>query len=535
MYRPFDYDNHHNHCQSGPNHSEHSGPVGGCGERNNVEIENYNCDISPVPPPIAPVAFIPGCNTQEQMNFLRAKVNETINQWNTIQNNCYQALNRMVGAAVENDVYFGPDEVKYQNGYSSADGCPYYIVESHKTDKAGRPIRVRLELAYNNSTNNGVSQPIQDVSFFTNANAIITAATGQSGWVGPAMKNGCPLAGEMIEGNFVAGYTKHGELRVFPGNTTVEILYQNNMVDCIGNAIPIILDGEITEQAKSLTWKTSVAAIGQKSCNGHNVMFFAGNANAVGMQGITVANVLKEMGCTTAVITAIGSNTGISEGDNVGMMEFMGQYAAPATGYRNPKNYAFWVISKKPNCGWNNRFTSEIADLVQTYGQLANTVDGIDERINIAEGSLDKINATLLDHENRITDNTDEIASLNAEINEIQNEITKYDIQITNITNQLSTYENRLTNDEKQIEANKNSIVDINDSIAAQNDALNAEIQARKTGDTRLDTLISTETEQRTIVDQELQQQINDLKSGATDLVLTALAKDATLLILVST
>ena len=499
----------------------------------------------PVPPPIAPMQFVPGCNTQEQMEYLRGKVNETIHRWNGIQEKCYEALNRCVGAAVSNDVYYERDEVHFETGYSEDDSAPYYIIESKCVDRAGKPIRVKLAVAYNNTTNSGVVQPIQDVSFMQNANAIITAvAPGKNGWVGSAMINGNPMASTPDATKFVAGFNRHGKLKIFDGAVTTEVLKQNRMVDVIGDVIPILRDGAVTEEAQKLTYKTTVCAIGEKDGNGNKVMFFAGNADATGVQGVTAAKIMQSMGVTTAVITAIGAQDGTSYGNNCGVMEYMGKYAAPATGWRNPENYAFWYISKRPMCGWRNRFTGEIADLVQTYGQLANTVSGLDHRIAIAEDEID-------DLQERMKNAEDRLASIEAEIDEIQEHLTRHDNEIAALDQRLTTVEQGLAqeildrkaadqkiqdaldaeikrstdkdNEHDQSIANLTTKIDkeVKDRIEADNlldQAIKAETLARQVADTRLEELIEAETANRQREDTNLQNQIDNILNGSADL-----------------
>ena len=74
-------------CEPDPCKPEHCEPCrpGPCG--------------TPVPPPVRPVVNIPGPNVQAQMCEMAGRVNECILRWNQTQRNCYEALDRVVGAA----------------------------------------------------------------------------------------------------------------------------------------------------------------------------------------------------------------------------------------------------------------------------------------------------------------------------------------------------------------------------------------------------------------------------------------------------
>ena len=251
----------------------------------------------PVPPPIMPVVPppVPGFNPQAQMGAVIEKTNECIHRWNYIQANCFKALNDCVGAAKTSPVYYDDCEVHLEQGYSSDDSAVYHIVRVNKFDKAGCPIRVKLGLAYDNSTNSNVRQSMHDYSFVKSANVIMTAVNpSQQGWNGPAMWRGMAIAGTPNADGYIAGFTAMGTLKVYKGTVESVNLCQDKIVDMIGGATPIILDGEITEQAKALTTKKAITAIGYNSGCGQTILFNVGITENPGMQGITVANILKD-------------------------------------------------------------------------------------------------------------------------------------------------------------------------------------------------------------------------------------------------
>lgn len=467
-------------CEPDPCKPEHCGPCkpGPCG--------------TPVPPPIRPVVNIPGPNVQAQMCEMAGRVNECILRWNQIQRNCYEALDRVVGAAVSNDVYYDRDEVGMETGYSENDSCPYHVINVKCIDKCGKPIFIKLMPAFGNTTNSGLVQSIQDVSFVTNANAIISATT-DAPWKGVARYMGAPMASTPEGGIFCGGFNRHGALKIFGGDTDEDTLCQNQVVDLIGSVIPIILDGEITEQAKGMTTKQAICAIGYKSSNGDKVFFNCGKQDVQGMQGITVANILKGMGCTTAVITATAG----------GGMEYLGSLTSSPDNWQMPKNSAYWVVSKRPFEGWCNQFESSIAQLVQRVGGLKTDIDFINHEV---------------DEVSEVANKAWELAQKNADdIVEIQADIERIDGEITALEERITTAEN----DIKALDAAlKQEIQDRKDADAAEaqvrqeaDEALgkriDKEITDREAADEQLNTAIETEKAERTAADAVLQGNIN--------------------------
>lgn len=452
------------------------------------------CDpcASPVPPPIRPVVNIPGPNVQAQMCEVVGRVNECIDRWNHIQRNCYEALQHTVGAAVSNDVYYDRDEVGFERGYSENDSCPYSIVRVACVDKKGKPIHVKLMPAFGNTTNSGLVQSIQDVSFVTNANAIITA-TADAPWKGVARYMGVPMAGTPDGGVMCGGFNRHGALKIFGGDTDEDTLCCNQMVDMIGSVIPIIIDGAVTEQAKGLTEKSAICAIGYKSGNGEKVFFDCGKQDVQGMQGVTVANILKDMGCTTAIITAMGP----------GGMEYLGGLTSSPDNWQMPKNSAYWVVSKRPFEGWCNQFESSIAQLVQRVGGLKTDIDFISHEV-------DEVSEVANKAWELAQKNADDIVEIQADIERIDGEITALEERITTAENDIKTLDAALKQeiqDRKDADAAEAQVRQEADEALGKR--IDKEIADREAADEQLNTAIETEKAERTAADAVLQGNIN--------------------------
>lgn len=419
----------------------------------------------PVPPPIMPVVPppVPGFNPQAQMGAVIEKTNECINRWNYIQANCFKALNDCVGAAKTSPVYYDDCEVHLEQGYSSDDSAVYHIVRVNKFDKAGCPIRVKLGLAYDNSTNSNVRQSMHDYSFVKSANVIMTAVNpSQQGWNGPAMWRGMAIAGTPNAEGYIAGFNALGTLKVYKGNVETTNLCQDKIVDMIGAVTPIILDGEITEQAKSLTTKKAITAIGYNSGCGQTILFNVGITENPGMQGITVATILKEMGCNTAVITAMQDAT---DEPSIGM-QYLGHWTDVPAQYNDPQNVAFWYVSKRPECGFKNDFETEIANLVQSTGYCANGITELRDKVENAQETADEALSLAQDNADKIATIQGQITEIYSKIDALNTRLTKVEGDITTIKGQIDTINQQITTINQAISSIREEISDITEQIA---------------------------------------------------------------------
>lgn len=419
----------------------------------------------PVPPPIMPVVPppVPGFNPQAQMGAVIEKTNECIHRWNYIQANCFKALNDCVGAAKTSPVYYDDSEVHLEQGYSSDDSAVYHIVRVQKFDKAGCPIRMKLGLAYDNSTNSNVRQSMHDYSFVKSANVIITAVNpAQEGWNGPAMWRGMAIAGTPNAEGYIAGFNALGTLKVYKGNVETTNLCQDKIVDMIGAVTPIILDGEITEQAKALTTKKAITAIGYNSGCGQTILFNVGITENPGMQGITVANILKEMGCNTAVITAMQDAT---DEPSIGM-EYLGRWTDAPAQYNEPQNVAFWYVSKRPECGFKNDFETEIANLVQSTGYCANGITELRDKVETAQETADEALSLAQDNADKIATIQGQITEIYSKIDALNTRLTKVEGDITTIKGQIDTINQQITTINQAISSIREEISNLTEQIA---------------------------------------------------------------------
>ena len=519
---------------------------------------NPDCGCTPPPPTVCPPpkppvcqppqpvmgqippvpTVIEGSSLYEAMGKVIERTNMCINQWNCISKNCYEAMNACVAAARSNDVYYDDCEVNYQEGYDTTEGCAYAIVEKKAVDRKGKPIFVSLAPAYDNTTNSGVEQGIFDMSFIKSANVIMTAVpAGSDKWFGPAMYRGAAIPGESNPDGYVYGFNRHGALRYFKGDVTETTLCQNQMVDVIGGCVPILYDGKVIEGVEAMTQKQAICAIGF-NCGTGSVFFFSCSAqNQPGMGIASVARILQGYGCTTAVVTSATTNTPAATGEG---MLYMGQMTTDPVNAKEPKNLAYWVISKCPN--FNNAFQKEVADLVQTTGRnawetylLGVQIQSFDDRITqnakdiaaeieratAAEEALDQKIEAETDRAEAAEDALDK--KIDAETERAKAAETALDNKIVAETNRATAAENKIASDlqaevtrattrENQIQAALDA--EIAARIAADNDLINAieqEVLARKAADVALGNQIDA-------VDKKIQTQITNIEGNITNL-----------------
>ena len=491
-----------------------------------------------VPPPIPPVRYVPGMDVQEQLRHMADHVNISIDRWNQIQGECYKTLNRMVGAAVSNDVYYEPDEVRFSTGFSSADGAPYAVIEAKPCDKAGRPIFCRLMTAYGAGDRN-VRESILQKSFVSSANAIITAISPDTQWRGFAMAGCNPMATAQPQNDdWLCGWTKQGVLRILPASeTTVESAMRNQLVDCIGPVIPIVNNGKATDIAANFSAEPgAIQAIGWKQCNGNKAFCSCGFNDAPGCKVKNVADLLVSMGVTTAVVTcymtaygksvqsaktenttavenrAVQENVGgqvetlyeplavvpepwavqqdgLSGNDTLGLtggMAYIGRLAEQPLMFQIPQNSAFWVITKRHHKHWPNRWTCEIADICQKLGMNATQMESIQGKIDLEQKQI----LDLLQRMEKAEDNIDDLQQ---------------------VTNDHAQRINILESDMQKAQTD----------IAKLQTDLSQEVQDRIAGDANLQTQINKEIQDRITADNKLTQDVTDIRNALTQEIAT--------------
>lgn len=390
----------------------------------------------PCPPPMPkPMPCVPpapsvcqGMDLYEAMNGLTDRVNTCIATYNDVMANSYQALRNLEHAAEANGAYYGDCEVSTEQGYYADEGNTYCVTRKKVVDRFGEPIRMQLKLAYDNTTNSNLEQPIDDASMIECAQVIASCEVGETGWVGNCFYKGAPLPSVESGEGYCVAFTRNGTMRVYANAINQSQLLNDgveNSMSCVGR---IIVDGEVKDEVATAV--APIVAMGQNTVTKEVFFVSAGSdANQV-KQGLTnrglsskaCADILKGYGCDIAVVLSTGNNAMLlDKGENA---------FVPSTLPNQVKAKAFWYITRKAH--YKNDYDRQLAELIQNYGQL------------------------------RYTALLNQLSILNLK-NYTEAEINRIDAQLTQFLQQLEAFNVRLT----EVENNYNALVERVDTIEA--------------------------------------------------------------------
>ena len=390
----------------------------------------------PCPPPMPkPMPCVPpapsvcqGMDLYEAMNGLTDRVNTCIATYNDVMANSYQALRNLEHAAEANGAYYGDCEVSTEQGYYADEGNTYCVTRKKVVDRFGEPIRMQLKLAYDNTTNSNLEQPIDDASMIECAQVIASCEVGETGWVGNCFYKGAPLPSVESGEGYCVAFTRNGTMRVYANAINQSQLLNDgveNSMSCVGR---IIVDGEVKDEVAATV--APIVAMGQNTVTKEVFFVSAGSdANQV-KQGLTnrglsskaCADILKGYGCDIAVVLSTGNNAMLlDKGENA---------FVPSTLPNQVKAKAFWYITRKAH--YKNDYDRQLAELIQNYGQL------------------------------RYTALLNQLSILNLK-NYTEAEINRIDAQLTQFLQQLEAFNVRLT----EVENNYNALVERVDTVEA--------------------------------------------------------------------
>lgn len=390
----------------------------------------------PCPPPMPkPMPCVPpapsvcqGMDLYEAMNGLTDRVNTCIATYNDVMAHSYQALRNLEHAAEANGAYYGCCEVSTEQGYYADEGNTYCVTRKKVVDRCGEPIRMYLKLAYDNTTNSNLEQPIDDASMIECAQVIASCEVGETGWVGNCFYKGAPLPSVESGEGYCVAFTRNGTMRVYANAINQSQLLNDgveNSMSCVGR---IIVDGEVKDEVATAV--APIVAMGQNTVTKEIFFVSAGSdANQV-KQGLTnrglsskaCADILKGYGCDIAVVLSTGNNAMLlDKGENA---------FVPSTLPNQVKAKAFWYITRKAH--YKNDYDSQLAELIQNYGQL------------------------------RYTALLNQLSILNLK-NYTEAEINRIDAQLTQFLQQLEAFNVRLT----EVENNYNELVERVDTVEA--------------------------------------------------------------------
>ena len=390
----------------------------------------------PCPPPMPkPMPCVPpapsvcqGMDLYEAMNGLTDRVNTCIATYNDVMANSYQALRNLEHAAEANGAYYGDCEVSTEQGYYADEGNTYCVTRKKVVDRFGEPIRMQLKLAYDNTTNSNLEQPIDDASMIECAQVIASCEVGENGWVGNCFYKGAPLPSVESGEGYCVAFTRNGTMRVYANAINQSQLLNDgveNSMSCVGR---IIVDGEVKDEVAAAV--APIVAMGQNTVTKEVFFISAGSdANQV-KQGLTnrglsskaCADILKGYGCDIAVV--------LSTGDNAMLLDKGENAFVPSTLPNQTKAKAFWYITRKAH--YKNDYDRQLAELIQNYGQL------------------------------RYTALLNQLSILNLK-DYTEAEISRINVQLTEFLRQLEAFNVRVT----EVESKYNALVERVDTVEA--------------------------------------------------------------------
>lgn len=435
----------------------------------------------PCPPPMPkPMPCVPpapsvcqGMDLYEAMNGLTDKVNTCIATYNDVMANSYQALRNLEHAAEANGAYYGECEVNTEQGYFADEGNTYCVTRKKVVDRFGEPIRMQLKLAYDNTTNSNLEQPIDDASMIECAQVIASCEVGENGWVGNCFYKGAPLPSiESGEGYCVA-FTRNGTMRVYANAINQSQLLNDgveNSMSCVGR---IIVDGEVKDEVGAAV--APIVAMGQNTVTKEVFFVSAGSdANQV-KQGLTdrglsskaCADILKGYGCDIAVV--------LSTRDNAMLLDKGENAFVPSTLPNQVKAKAFWYITRKAH--YKNDYDRQLAELIQNYGQLRYTallnqlsilnlkdyteaeIERINTQLTLFSQQLEAFNTRLTEVENKYNALVERVDTVEADLAQVKQTINTLQQTVQNLIDIVNGMQNTIAKIQQTLTQMENGTV----------------------------------------------------------------------------
>lgn len=545
-------------------------PVPGCGPVRPPMPQFPDCGYH-----IPPVQYVPGMNEQEQLANLNCKMNELIELFNCNTDKVFGAYEEVVRSAVCNDAFY--KEITVESGYLADASTSYELVHIPFVDCAGQPIYMEMGLAYNNTTNSGVTESVFDKALEVYADKILPAA--ERGFQGVAIWKGAPIYSEaseptraLIPGqcDYTLGVTENGFFKIYDtpndkdNSGMIKSMRQDKVRNSMGCAV-IIRGGEyvVDNNLSDMELPCTVMAMNYKTKERFILAIGKDNV-ASDITPEMIANLLKKYDVDVAALTSWGQQSYLLD---KGQFSFM-PTSTDSDGIPTvPQSAAFWYITKRRHFHndyvkevaaltiqmgenlWYDELTSEAVDnlkldfvdlrndLEQEIQNRKDADEALGERIDkeiadreAADTALDEKYAAEVTRLDGKIDTlsqrvTDEVARLDALIQSTKEALTAKDVKEVKVTHDgtRDTYQVVL-NDGTVLGAdvivyNYDQLVQKLDSYATVEQRLDAEIQARKDADDALNALITAEQQARANGDTALAEQIASVKAELTELI----------------
>ena len=492
-------------------------------EDKHVKKQCYCSPFYPMPPVPSVVGGNGDMSLYESMNVLNDRVNMCISTYNDVMENCYKALRDLIKAGEENGAYYSPNCVITEEGYDADSNAIYKLIRKRAVDNHGEPIRIKMHVAYGNTTNSKIEQNIFDASKVEFADKIFIAQPKtENGWYGKVIFNSAPLPSDERTSLYTVGFTRRGTMRVYSNATDINTIINDGIENAMGCSGVLIQNGEICSESWYNTIpdydvKTARICMGQNTETGEVIWLAVGKEAGEGHEGMTslkCAEILRAYGCTIAVELCEGENSG---GLDKGSMLY------------KPENnemqsaYVFWYISRK--CFYRNDYERELAILIQNYAtnmwqtylnteKIKNLYKDLQDEI-VAREEADTLLQSNIDAEATARHEADLALDVRIDNEEIAREEADEVLQ-ENINSEAQTRANAdatlQTNINNEAQARAHADEVLQDNIddegrirrEADNDlqlAIDGEADERQQADAQLSTRIQNEVQARTAED----------------------------------
>lgn len=454
------------------------------------------------PPPIPPVQ-IPACGDTSvwgAISQLNERVNQCIGQTNSVISKANETMACIAAAACENGAYYGPNEVWVEEGYDANASSKYFIIHKKAVDSAGCPIRMELKLAYDNTTNSLLKQPVFEASEMESAQFIVPAipVNPNMGWFGLAIWKDAPIPSTTLTNAYTMGFTKSGRMKWYDNSTDIAQLKRDQIENAMGVYGILVAGGDVTDSAlrsqiPNADQRLARVAIGQNYDTGEVIILSCGNEDTNGLTSLGCANILKQYGCDVGVEVCQGPTCCALE---------KGQMLYVPDGHKVPAAYAYWYATKKAT--YRTQFVLELADLMQKYGQAIWAA-------NLTYGSVSDIISDIATLNTQVAQHTTEIAALKAGSSSSSTAIAELQSTVTALSSRveiLDTTVAQILSDSGSVGA---QLQTINQQITNLQASLQQEISDRRTALTQLQTSLASEITARTNGDAAIQSALNSL------------------------
>ena len=469
--------------------------------------------IPPVPP------FPPGTSLEFQMQALNHKMDELICKYNGCLDNYECVRNELLNSFCCNEAYY--NEIWTEDYLDPTMNTNVHVVHIPFVDKCGRPIRLKLGLAYDNTGNIGATEEAYHASKRVLADKLFPAnftEKNTKAFVGPCIWNGVPYnfgntvsAMSQLTPTNTLGITRSGFLKVYPITTdvntqvvTIEQMQRDgieNAMDCLA----YVLDSKAVESVAGLTGP--FVGVGMDfSTKERVIILVSGTPNAV--SGDAISGLFTKYHCTVGVITCWGETASLMDKG-----QFVAMPATVETSSTNPATQivpyynSFWYISKSEF--YNSEYTKEVADLMQDVGALEwkynMSMVAIESNNRVVAELNQKIETEITDRKEADTtlDNriTQEVAELNSRIDE----------EVETLNESIAAVQKNLDDAVETINTR------IDSEVAKLNQAIKAEETRAEAAESALDTKIEAETTRATQAETNLDTKIQAETTRATE------------------